>query len=738
MAALLLPAAAVQADALDDRVSALYQPFQAEDVALAPDGRHVAYTRHESGELSVTVLSVDGPSSRINVTVAADRDVSFTKKQPVRLSYLRWFTPDRLVIVPTGQLEHYDPRLNPSGVTAKFSEPIYVVDTKSHSFSELVDADDFAAQILKPLAEDTLTVQGGATIHRANVPMANSANFPGTPDLADKNENSPVIRPTINLTIHPRQINFIGPAADDPEGLLLEAFPEPGDTASPHSIIKVNIRSGKYRTLGDDTDQGQLLYDRQGSPRILYPMARRSDQRQFMILHQGLLHHWRPLGAAAGDPAASEFTVSTDNYFGHRAMPLAFDFDPRFLYYASNVGRDTFGVYQLDLQTGKRTGFAVEDPHVDLSALDPAFPSPALVFDEKRREFAGVRGEGVTPFTHWVDSELQVLQTALDLKYSGQTVEILQWDDARDRFLLRITGTEPSRYVIFERPEGRLVEFLHSAPWLPADDLNHSAPIEFDTGAGVHLSGYLTYPRHKRADPPPLLVLFPSKFLDRVSSGFDREAQVYAGMGFAVLRVNCRGSNGFGISHRDAILEGIDRVPIDDMLAAIDWAGQHRRIDVKRVAAGGEGFGGYLALRALQLHPDRFRCALSTDAPVDLENWLRPGFPGDFTRDAIRAWLGRSAIPFAEISVFRHPELLTKPAFLMFNPQGSQQIMLEHVSFRSKLRHLDRPPTYLELGSDYELGLPSARAQVFHQIEDFLNLNVYDGNVRLGPLKEIQ
>ena len=282
-------------------------------------------------------------------------------------------------------------------------------------------------------------------------------------------------------------------------------------------------------------------------------MARCSDQRQFMVLHKGLLNHWRPLGAATGDPAAREFTVSTENYFGHRAMPLAFDFDPRFLYYASNVGRDTFGVYQLDLETGQRTGFAVEDPHVDLSALDPKFPSPSLVFDEKRRELAGVRGEGVTPFTHWVDSELQVLQTALDLKYSGQTVEILQWDDARDRFLLRLTGTEPSRYVIFERPEGRLVEFLHSAPWLPADDLNYSAPFEFDTGAGVHLGGYLTYPRQKRADPPPLLVLslpIPGARAGRLRSGSTGLRR----HGLCRLRLNCRGSNGFGISHRDAIL----------------------------------------------------------------------------------------------------------------------------------------------------------------------------------------
>ena len=92
--------------------------------------------------------------------------------------------------------------------------------------------------------------------------MANSANFPSTPDLADKNENSPAIRPTINSrSIRARSIS-LGRRRMTLRAFL-EAFPYPGDTASPRSIIKVDVRSGKYRTLGDDGDQGQLLYDRQ-------------------------------------------------------------------------------------------------------------------------------------------------------------------------------------------------------------------------------------------------------------------------------------------------------------------------------------------------------------------------------------------------------------------------------------------------------------------------------------------
>jgi pimeloyl-ACP methyl ester carboxylesterase len=104
----------------------------------------------------------------------------------------------------------------------------------------------------------------------------------------------------------------------------------------------------------------------------------------------------------------------------------------------------------------------------------------------------------------------------------------------------------------------------------------------------------------------------------RVPPGFQRDAQALAAMGFMVAQINYRGSTGFGRRQREAISEGFDRIPVDDALAAIEWLGARHGFDRKRVAVGGEGFGGYLALRAVQLHPDAFRCAVAINAPFDL------------------------------------------------------------------------------------------------------------------------
>jgi len=352
---------------------------------------------------------------------------------------------------------------------------------------------------------------------------------------------------------------------------------------------------------------------------------------------------------------------------------------------------------------------------------------------------------GVTPLTLWVDRELAQVQAALEKKFPRQTLEIIEWDDPRQTFLLRVSGgSDPGRYFIYQGKKNRLFEFLPLAPWLKAQDLNDSMPFEFDTAAGVHLTGYLTLPRTSRLNPPPLVIYLPAGFPSRAQPEFDREAQILAGMGFVVARVNHRGAAGFGTRHLDALREGVDRVPVADILATIDWIAGEHRIDRGRVATMGEGFGGYLALRALQLAPDRFRCGIAIDAPLDLELALREPLEDpraahkiDFDREVRRAFFQRTAGQLANTSILKQPELLTKPVFLIVNPGRNNEIASENGGLRSQLRKLERAPEFLELESDdFALRLPAAGAKVFKQIEEFFNFTLYDYKVKIGEAKE--
>lgn len=716
------------AASLEESAAALYRPFQAEMATLSPDGRHVAYTRHARGELAVVIVDVDNPAARMAIAVADDRRVAFSKeKEAVRLRFLRWITSNRLVFAPTEEVI-----ATPDGQRIRVNSPIIAADSDGKNAKRLVEGGEFSVMIEGPSRPDDPP---------NFIELPRNINVLGFPagDFEHVMVEALATRPT-----PPREMSGerqLAMTARQASARLVRAAPPTATT-----LFKVNVFTGKVSQVGDDAYPGRFLYDRQGHMRIVYAQTERSADRKFLQRSAAQNSRWVALDEKSAGPAAGGFTLSPANYFGERAFPLAFDFDGRVLYFASNAGRDTFGIYGLDLESRRRTSLAIENPYFDLAPLDPRFPQSPLVFDEKRQQLAGVRATGVTPFTAWVDPELAGVQRVLERKFPQRVVDVLEWDDARRRFLVRVSSvSDPGRHFVYDRADDLLVEFLRSAPWLRPDELHPSTPFEFDTPGGVHLTGYLTLPRAPRLNPPPLLIYFPPGFPARVQPEFDVEAQMLAGLGFMVARVNHRGAVGFGAKHRDAIQAGVDRVPVDDVLAATAWIAERHKFDRRRVATMGEGFGGYLALRALQLHPDTFRCAIALDAPLDLEAWLRPALRGieqgpavDFTQEVQRAFFQRNATRLADASVLGSVATLTKPVFLVVNSQRHDEIAIENSRLRSELKRLGRAPEYLEVQEDFVLRLPAARARAFRRMEEFFNLNLYDYKVNVGEVKELK
>lgn len=696
----------VRGATFEAQVTSLYRPLQAEQVALSPDGRLVAYTCNERGELVIYITTVDFAQRRFRIIVADDRETPFTKERtPARLRFLGWTSPNRLIFAPTPDFRDGQ----------RVVAPIQAVDANGTNPKILAEADDFS--------------------------------------------DGPRRRSTTIVGFMPGNRGV----------LLVEAR---GSSRSPTALISVEIATGIKTTLSEETIDGRFLYDHTGRARIIYTNPKFVPTRSFLYESGGTWGRWVTMDEKWGGPLVRTFAVTAENYYGERSFPLGFDVDPNVFYYASNVGRDTYGIYAFDVRTKQRTGFAVEDSHVDLAPLEPSSTDRTLVFDDLSGHLVGVRAVGVTPFTHWLDPELAALQAELERKFPQRTVEICQWDDARRRFLLRVTGgIEPGRYHVWQRPENVMVEVISAAPWLHNADLNAGTTFEFDTPRGVHLSGYLTFPQKPRLTPPPLLIDFSDGLMGRVQPGFDREAQVLAGMGCVVARLNHRGASGFGIKYRRAIQTGADRVPVDDALAALDWIAQRHPIDRKRVVVIGRGWGGYLALRALQLEPAAFRAAIAVDAPLDPEAWLQPKFydlrggldvtqsiqftpgsdrpsaaplggprppPVNFTHEAQRAFLNPGAQRLSALSVLHAVDLLTKPVMLVVDDQRDRTILAQNFTLQSQLKGLGRTPVFLETDEGVARDLPGARAKLFRKVEEFINLNVYDFNVKIGPTKEVK
>jgi pimeloyl-ACP methyl ester carboxylesterase len=156
----------------------------------------------------------------------------------------------------------------------------------------------------------------------------------------------------------------------------------------------------------------------------------------------------------------------------------------------------------------------------------------------------------------------------------------------------------------------------------------------------------------------------------------------------------------------------------------------------------GKQHGGYLALRALQLQPDKFRCAIALDSILDIESWIAETrwTNSDSGPELVRTYLDAPERQ-KEPPLTQHPEMITKPVLLLnYRGDAGKAETTAYVKAKTlslALQRNDVPVELYDLSEDYMANLPRAKAEVFRHIEDFLNVYIYEYKVKLGELKQI-
>ena len=96
-----------------------------------------------------------------------------------------------------------------------------------------------------------------------------------------------------------------------------------------------------------------------------------------------------------------------------------------------------------------------------------------------------------------------------------------------------------------------------------------------------------------------------------------------AGPGFAVVRVNYRGSTGYGQAWTDALRERVGLIELEDIGAVRAWAVAEGLADPARLVLSGGSWGGYLTLLGLGVQPDDWSLGLAGRAGGGLPHRVR-------------------------------------------------------------------------------------------------------------------
>ncbi|MCF6524271.1 prolyl oligopeptidase family serine peptidase [Streptomyces sp. JJ36] len=101
------------------------------------------------------------------------------------------------------------------------------------------------------------------------------------------------------------------------------------------------------------------------------------------------------------------------------------------------------------------------------------------------------------------------------------------------------------------------------------------------------------------------------------SDAFAAQPAAWVDHGFAVVRVNYRGSTGYGREWTDALKHRVGLIELEDIAAVREWAVSSGLADPGRLVLAGGSWGGYLTLLGLGTQPESWAVGLAAVPVAD-------------------------------------------------------------------------------------------------------------------------
>lgn len=317
--------------------------------------------------------------------------------------------------------------------------------------------------------------------------------------------------------------------------------------------------------------------------------------------------------------------------------------------------------------------------------------------------------------------------------FPGMEVNVIQRNaDGRKMLVLAGGSDKPSQVYFHDIDAGTVSPVSEIAPWLSKRRFAPAAVLHAKSADGLTIEAYLTLPLGARGKVP--LVLFPhgGPIGVRDTRYFDPEVQFLASLGYAVLQVNFRGSEGFGTAFRKAGERSYGSAIEDDIDAALAKALAEHPIDAGRMCALGGSYGGYSAMVSAIRWPGRFRCVVSIAGISDRALFFTASDSAlaEKTRKLMEQMIGDPNTEMDEMirysPLYRYKELVP-PVMLV---HGREDLRVDYEHTRRLVRMLNlagRPPVLIALDNEgHGIEDDGNRTRVWTGIAGFLRQHLGD------------
>lgn len=168
--------------------------------------------------------------------------------------------------------------------------------------------------------------------------------------------------------------------------------------------------------------------------------------------------------------------------------------------------------------------------------------------------------------------------------------------------------------IVRLHPDGTEIIFKSRAEALPVGYFATASPFSWQSSDGVEVHGFYyppTNPDYTAEGLPPVITIIHGGPTSANYNDFDMSTAFFTSRGYAVFKLNYRGSTGFGKSYRNALQKNWGKIDLQDAIEGTQALIDAGLADPSNLVIMGGSAGGFTVLNALIHHPGFFKLGIS-------------------------------------------------------------------------------------------------------------------------------
>jgi dipeptidyl aminopeptidase/acylaminoacyl peptidase len=314
---------------------------------------------------------------------------------------------------------------------------------------------------------------------------------------------------------------------------------------------------------------------------------------------------------------------------------------------------------------------------------DPLINVEGMLFDSSSQQFNGIRyiDKGVLK-SKYFDNESDYLREA---KALNPNLKLYSVQNNKQSGTLLLFGTRldsEGAWYIYNIQDKTFVKLLDADPDYEKLEKGLVSALSIKSTDGLNIEGFLVQPKNQKKPSPLIVIPHGGPIGVRDYAHNDSVQHFLASVGLASLKVNYRGSEGYGKAFKKLGNQQWGEKIEEDINAMVSHVVKNFPISESNICAMGSSYGGYSAIMLSILYPERYRCAVSlagvTDLPLKFSshNW----FKDEKTLEKLKEIIGDPDVNLIQL-IDKSPvyqfDKVSKP-ILLFQGQEDTNVTPEH------------------------------------------------------------